>query len=188
MQEYRIGGKAAENQKKIYLNIKDDYIMLNPNNSIFVDKYTAIIQWLEMKGASYQKEMEALEKKNKGHELIKVNEDESVTIDTKRILEITRMRTAMCRECCEQIDALFGEGTIQKYFREIYEEIPDFVPDEECIFDFFDEISPIVGEVFHTRIQSVRTKYNKNRKGRHNHSKSELITEYKERKEVEADE
>lgn len=184
MQEYRIGGKVAEKQQKVFLNQKDDYIMLNPNNSVFVDKYTAIIQWLEEKSAFYQKEMAALEKKNKGHKLITVNEDESITLDTKRILEITGMRTAMCRECCAQIDELFGAGTVSKYFREIYEEIPDFIPDEECIYDFFDEIGPIVGAVFNARVQGLKTKYNRNRKGRHNKSKEDLIEELKERNET----
>lgn len=187
MQEYRIGGKVSENLIKVIVNSQDDYIMLNSNDAVFVDKYTGIIKWMQERGASYDKSVGKWEKKYTGRKLVEIK-DGVTEIDTEQILELSKLRIDMCRECCERIDGLFGEGTIRKYFREIYEEIPDFVPDEDCVYDFFEEISPIIGDVFNRRIDSVKAKHRKNRKPSHTKSKTELISEYREKKEAEVNE
>ena len=45
----------------------------------------------------------------------------------------------------EQImDSVFGEGTTKKFFGDVYEVIPNFVPSEESFMDFFDALNPII--------------------------------------------
>ena len=53
---------------------------------------------------------------------------------------------------------------LKKYFRALYEINPDFVPDEECIMDFLEEISPVLQTIYQERGRQINQKYGKNRK------------------------
>ena len=119
--------------------------------------------------------------------IVEENEDGGINIDTEQLLAFSKLRIGICQECCVKIDELFGMGTIRKYFRNSYEISDDFIPDEDCLIDFFEEMAPVFGAIFGKRTEQLKSKYSKDRKGRHNKTKEELLTEYKENKVVDSD-
>ena len=41
----------------------------------------------------------------------------------------------------------------------------DFVPNDECIYDFLDEMTPVLNEMFADSAKRISLKYNRDRKG-----------------------
>ena len=63
----------------------------------------------------------------------------------------------------------------------MYEANPGFVPDEECIYDFFEEITPVMNQLFEDRKKKIELRFNKNRKGGKGNkyrTKDQLIRDY----------
>ena len=60
-----------------------------------------------------------------------------------------------CVKAAEIIDGIFGEGTLRKSFRDDYDKMPNFVPDEERIIAFFETIAPIMEEIFGKKIERL---------------------------------
>lgn len=63
-------------------------------------------------------------------------------------LEASRVNVDFSVSTSKAIDDIFGEGTVRKYFREHYEKVPYFIPGIDCFMDFFDQISPVMEEIF----------------------------------------
>ncbi len=57
-------------------------------------------------------------------------------------------------EAVRVIDSIFGEDTVKKYFRSIYNEISDFLPDADCIIDFFEQITPPMEKLFNRKAET----------------------------------
>ena len=188
MKEFRIGQDREEELIKIYLNKHDDFILLNQNDAKTVEKYTLLIEWFDKKQTAYNQDIKEFTEKYKGRNIIEEKEDGDINIDTEQLLAFSALRVNACVECCKRIDELIGEGTIKKYFRDHYEVSEDFIPDEDCIIDFFEETAPVFGQIFGKRTDRLKSQYSKNRKGKHTKTKVELIAEYKEKKEADANE
>lgn len=69
-----------------------------------------------------------------------------------KTVEKIRVKVRFCEESAEKIECIFGQGTLKKYFRSLYEEIPDFMPGEECFIDFFEQIAPVLERLFERKI------------------------------------
>lgn len=69
-----------------------------------------------------------------------------------KMIEKIRAKLRFCEESVEKIDSIFGQGTLKKYFRSFYEEIPDFVPFTKCFIDFYDQMVPVLEELFERRV------------------------------------
>lgn len=177
MQEYRIGQKQ-EGLIKVILNKYNDYILINQNDSGIIEKYTMLVKWIDEKQDSFSKELQELEQKYKGRKVVETREGEDIRIDTEQILELSKFRINMCKEFCEKIDNLLGKDTIKKYFRECYEANEDFIPDESCIIDFFEEITPVMATVFDKRAGQLKNKYSRERNGKHPQNKNKAIKEH----------
>ncbi len=181
MENYSIGQKVSDRLVKVCLNnvSEDDYIILDANDAGIVDKFGAFIAWIKAKEAEIEKIDSEFKKKYGEKEPIIENQDGSFDVDTDQIMERTGIKLAIYREEAEKIDEIFGKDTLHMYFREIYEAIPDFVPDEECITDFLEEITPILETIYNQRLERINSKYNRGRKGKHSKTKQELIDQFK---------
>lgn len=188
MKEYKVGQKHEEGIIKVYLNPQDDYILLDQNDARTVERYTKLIEWFDRKQAVYRKDAEDFSRTFKDRKMVEEKEDGEIKVDTEQLLAFSKLHVGICRECCEKIDELLGADTVRKYFRASYEIAEDFIPDEDCILDFFEEMAPIFGEIFGKRTSQLKSRYSKNRKGSHTKSKEEMLEEYKEKKEADADE
>lgn len=188
MKEYKVGRKREEGIIKVYLNPYDDYILLDQNDAGTVGRYTKLIEWFDRKQAAYKKEAEDFSRTFKGRKIVEEKEDGDVKVDTEQLLAFSKLHVGICRECCEKIDELLGADTVRKYFRASYEISGDFIPDEDCILDFFEEMAPIFGEIFGKRTGQLKSRYGKNRKGSRAKPKEWLPEEDKGKKEADADE
>ena len=116
--------------------------------------------------------------------------DDSVKMDL--IIDVSTVRIEVISKMIEELDSCFGKGTISKVFkenRELYrEKFPDteeeYVPDEDALIDFVNQMIPTMNDLFETRNREIRRRYSPSRgKGKHNKTKEELIQEYKAKNE-----
>ena len=178
MQEYRLKRNYDE-VFKVFLNDGDDFIIINPADSSFIDKFAQFMAWIDEKSAELNKIAKDADEKYEGRPVIK-EDGENIIVDTEQLQLFTGLRTDLYKECAERIDQLFGEGTLRKYFKEFYDINPDFIPDEDCINDFLENIKPAVDAAYGTRAKRLEGKYNKSRTGRRKQrTKDELIEAYK---------
>ena len=69
---------------------------------------------------------------------------------------MSRVNVDFSKEATVIIDGIFGSDTVKKYFRNIYSEIPDFLPDTDCIIDFFEQITPVIEKLFDRKIEKQK--------------------------------
>ena len=72
-----------------------------------------------------------------------------------KIVDKVRVDAEFSEKAIKIIDNIFGEGTLKKYFRNIYEEVPEFLLDAECIADFFKKISPVMETLFNRKMDAA---------------------------------
>lgn len=73
--------------------------------------------------------------------------------DFVRTVSISGVRVEFCEKAIGIIDDIFGEGTVKKSFRDTYESIPDFLPDEDMFIRFFDKMIPIMEDIFKRKME-----------------------------------
>lgn len=179
--DFRTDNRQEENIAKVYLNSKDDFIYIDEKDTSIFDRFAAFLNWLDEKGneiTSKEKELEQLY----GKDIITRNDAGEVTdVNVEAFIAFSKFRTETYQEAADQLDKIFGQDTIRKYFRTSYEINPGFTPDDECIYDFLDEITPILNELYSDRAKRISLKYNSNRKGGKRtkfRSKEELIKDH----------
>lgn len=163
---YSIGKKLTENLVKVEVNDFGDYIMLDPGDSSFQKRFLDLIKWVDDKQKELNKIAEEKGKKYENRKLIAFDDDGEAMIDIEQLSDLVEIQNNFYRECRDQINNLFGQETLEKYFRVCYEINPAFLPDEDCIADFLDEITPVLNQVYNARFERIKGRYNKNRKGK----------------------
>lgn len=78
--------------------------------------------------------------------------------DIRIALDINNIRVKYLKEIIAALDELFGEGTI----RNIY---GDIVPDETALFEFVEQVIPVMNNLFGRRFEQMKQKYNTRRRG-----------------------
>ena len=174
--EFRTNNKSEDSLAKVFLNSEDDFIYINVKDATIFDRFAELLQWLEKKEADLREQ----EKNSKDYAVRDENGD-IVDVDVDEFIKCSSLRTETCKEVVERIDGIFGENTLRKYFRKFYEINPGFVPDDECIYDFLDEMTPILNELFSEREKRIELKYSNARKGAKRskyRNREELIKDY----------
>lgn len=164
MENYKIGVKVKENLKTIEVNDFGDTITVNTGDTGFFKRFADMTKWISEKVASLSKLAEEKERQYGGRPMTSTNEDGELSIDVEQLSDLADIQVSVLQECTEQIDKVFGEGTMRKYFRLAYENLPGFVPDEDCIADFMEEITPVMEELYHQRAERLKYRYDKKRK------------------------
>lgn len=166
MQEYIITRSLKDDALKVILNDEGDYIIINPSDAGFADRYGRFLKWLDEKDEELSEAASKAEEKYAGRPLLSQDEDGNEKIDTEQLIDLTQLQLNTYSECVERIDALFGKGTIRKYFREFYEANPEFVPDEEYINDFIGQVTPAIEKAYDARMKRINSKYSRARRGK----------------------
>lgn len=162
--ERRIGGYKNQDKVKVFLNEQDDYIFIDPNDSGLFDRFAGFVAWVENKGLDMERKGKEI--KEKYGDIITTDEDGDVTdFKSGALLQLLQIKTDAYREACDKIDVIFGTDTCHKYFRASYETNPHFVPDDTCILEFLEDITPVVDDIFKERQQRINLKYSKDRSG-----------------------
>lgn len=168
--------KVDDGIRKIGVNDKGDYIELSVNDTGLTDRFLDMISWFEKKDMEIDEEREKIEEKYGDAKLIGKDEEGNVVYNTDALIEVSRLRTEVYRECCKKIDGVFGEGSCKKIFG-------DIVPDEVLILDFFDQIAPILEKMAAERGEKINMRYDRNKKRQKKQqkqrSKEQLIEDYK---------
>lgn len=170
---------VSKQYEKVYVNEYDDYILIDPGDHSFLGKFADFIHWIEEKQKDIDRAGTEMRKKYAGREMFSENEEGDTKIDTEQLIELVNLQLKTYKECEDKVDTLFGQDALKKYFRTSYEINPKFIPDLDYVFDFIEEITPVLERVYGARAERINKKYNKNRRGKHTKTKKELIAEGK---------
>lgn len=164
---YQIGKKITENLAKVEVNDFGDYIMLNPSDNSLKQKYVDLLKWAETRQRELDDLAEQKDKQYEGREMFTHDEEGNLKeVDIEQLADLVEVELNFCKEAEEKINDLFGQDTLKKYLRACYEINPNYIPDTDAIADFFEEITPVMSSVFGTRFERIKSRYNKNRKGK----------------------
>lgn len=142
MEKYNLNLEGAEIEE-ITLNKHGDILKISAEDATIFDRcangYDKIVKMAdEMPG-----KLDAVEKEFEGKE----------GSDSSKMVALSRVRVGFCEKAIGVIDEIFGEGTTKKSFRDEYEAIPDFLPDEDMFIRFFDKMIPIMEDIFHRKME-----------------------------------
>lgn len=79
--------------------------------------------------------------------------DDAGSDEIDQVSQMSDERVSFCKRGVEIIDGIFGEGTARKSFRDYYESIPGFLPDEWKFIAFFDTMIPIMEDIFNRKME-----------------------------------
>ena len=129
---------------KVVLNDEGDHIAISTGDSTFFDRFTAGFLQIADEAAGLPGEYRKIEKKHRSAKELPMYKN----------VDIARADAEFSRKAVKIIDNLFGEGTLKKYFRKLYDEVPDFLPGAECFVDFFGKIMPVMETLFNRKIDA----------------------------------
>lgn len=144
----------------VRVNEQGDTAAIPTKDVSFIQRFVKFMNWLETAMSENQKR--------------EIPEQEGNPNFMQELETYLQARTETCAKACEMIDSLFGEGVSQNAFGVA-------TPDEVCIVEFVEQITPYINKAFEERGKKIDLKYNRNRKGgRTQRSKEELIADYRE--------
>lgn len=135
--------QSAVKLVKVELNDMRDYVEVPVGNNAFFDCFAQGCKQIEGLARGACNKLKKIERKYK--------KLEDFELDLKRIEETAKVNIQFSINATAIIDNIFGEGTVRKYFRKLYEEDPDFMPNVECFTDFLNQITPVMQKLSEDR-------------------------------------
>lgn len=127
-------------------------LIINSCDDRLYDKFISLMENLK----------EIQESSNKKIESLGLNSVDSInTEDMRKLLEVNR---EAIEGLIEETEKMFGSGLIRKMYADNYELNPDFLPGLEMLFEFYEQILPIVEEIFRNK----HSRYSPSKRGRAN--------------------
>lgn len=160
-----IGQKTQDDFFKLIVNTKGDFIYLDDKDPLLFDKYADFLKWLDDKDKEIQEKGKEILQRYGENAIISDDNGNIKEFDIDAILEISKFRISVYREAAKLLNDIFGGDIIRKYFFKSYEINPDFVPGDECLYEFLEEITEVMNEIFAERKERLEGRYNNNRKG-----------------------
>lgn len=147
MENVRIEEKNAH-ILKIELNSQGDYVSVSADDPTLLDRFTAGARRIYELAEEIPGKLDVISGRYEGKDSFPDIMDKTA--------EISGVNVGFSEAAATVIDGIFGEGTLRKYFRDIYEEIPDFLPDADCIMDFLEQVIPVMEGLFGHKIERQR--------------------------------
>ena len=148
--------KLNSGLKKIAIKDEDGDLVtvlrVNVADADTAECFAKIINNLQEISANCEKEAMAWKKEHEQEETA------SGEVDVERVLQINRIRVRYLKQIAEEIDKLFGEGTVRSVYG-------DIVPDEAALVEFVEGVIPVMNKLFGKRYEMTRKRYNSGRKG-----------------------
>lgn len=133
-EEIRIDNRVT--LTKVYVGGGDDFIVISGNDaSIYIKFVNARKKFLSLADDLESEELK-IKDKYKGSRSVEISDE-----DEEKLLQLYRSFSA---EAEKIMDGVFGNGTTKKFWRDVYNVIPDFVPKIEAWMDYFDALIPVV--------------------------------------------
>lgn len=142
MGKYNLNLDGAEIDE-ITLNKHGDKIEVSADDASLFDKFANGFDEIIKMADGMPGKMEAVEKEFEGKE----------DSDIPKSVAVSRVRVEFCEKAIGIIDNIFGEGTAKKSFKDGYEAIPDFLPDEDMFIAFFEKMTPIMEDIFNRKME-----------------------------------
>lgn len=142
MAKYNLDLDGAE-VDEITLNKHGDKIEISADDANLFDKFANGYDKIVKMADEMPGKLEAVEKEFDGKE----------DSDIEKAVAMSRVRVDFCEKAIGIIDEIFGEGTAKKSFRDGYETMPDFLPDEDMFIAFFEKITPIMEDIFNRKME-----------------------------------
>lgn len=139
MGKYNLELQGAE-LEEITLNGHGDKIFISADDAGLWRRFTDGCKTIETILA------EAKKKLKEAGEKYTENDGESPDLDKETY--VFEVRVDYCERIIAIIDGIFGTDTIKKSFRDDYEKIPGFIPDESKFTAFIETITPIMEDIF----------------------------------------
>lgn len=141
--------------RRIEVNDEGEYLEITLNDPTFFSRFADFLKWLE----SSQTELESWDKEYRGkYEIAEGQEQDADIIDVEAISEYANKHVDLCKETCIQLDQLFGTDSCRKVFG-------NMLPDEYCISDFLEKLTPIMQRMAKERDEKIQLRYDGKRKG-----------------------
>lgn len=140
MAKYELKLDGAE-VDEITLNQHGDKIGISGNDAALFDKFANGYDKIVKLADEMPGKLEAVEKETAGKD------------DIAKAVEMSRVRVEFCEKAIGIIDEIFGEGTAKKSFKDYYDSIPDFLPDEDLFIAFFEKFTPIMEDIFNRKLE-----------------------------------
>lgn len=142
MAKYNLNLDGAD-VDEITLNKHGDKIQISADNASLFDKFANGYDKVVKMADEMTGKLEAVEKEFEGKE----------DSDIPKAIAISRVRVDFCEKAIGIIDEIFGDGTAKKSFRDGYEAMPDFLPDEDMFIAFFEKMTPIMEDIFNRKME-----------------------------------
>lgn len=91
---------------------------------------------------------------------------EAMEEGTEKKLAQAHIHVSTIEKCIEEIDSIFGEGCIRNVYHDCYALNDSFLPDEEMLLNFLENVMPIMNQLFNERFENHRKKYSAKRRGK----------------------
>lgn len=167
---------SLSNIVEIKANKYGDMIKIDAADRSTVDRFANLIKRIDTLAEEFEQKEKALREKYAGTEVVKETED-GTEVDVDQIVERSNLYVSSIKNIIKEFEIVFGDGCIKKVFRESYELNDDFIPDEDALSEFLDQMMPIMTDIFNERFERNKNRYSTKRrgKGKHNKTKEELI-------------
>lgn len=126
---------------EIKLNEHGDILKISGDDATLFDKFANGYDKIVKMADEMPGKLEAVEKEC-------VDKD-----DISKAVAMSRARVDFCEKAIGIIDEIFGEGTAKKSFKDYYDSIPDFLPDEDLFIAFFEKFTPIMEDIFDRKLK-----------------------------------
>lgn len=151
--------KLSTGYKSIAIKDEDDdrvvtVLRINVADAQTADRFARIIDQLNNISVRCDMEMKEWKENHTDEQLTAGDTGNAIKV----ALDVNGIRVKYLKEIIAALDELFGEGTI----RNIY---GDIVPDETALFEFVEQVIPVMNTLFGRRFEQVKNRYNTRRKG-----------------------
>lgn len=140
MAKYELKLDGAE-VDEITLNKHGDKIEISGDDAALFDKFANGYDKIVKMADEMPDKLEAVEKETADKD------------DIEKAVAMSRVRVDFCEKAISIIDEIFGEETAKKSFKDYYDSIPDFLPDEDLFIAFFEKFTPIMEDIFDRKLK-----------------------------------
>ena len=126
---------------EIKLNEHGDILKVSGNDAALFDKFANGYDKIVKMSDEMPGKLEAAEKESADKN------------DVEKAVAMSIVRVEFCENAIAVIDGIFGEETVKKRYRDYYESIPDFLPDEDLFIEFFETMTPIMEDIFNRKLE-----------------------------------
>lgn len=149
--------KIDDGVEKIAIYNQEDELLtvlkVNTSDADTAERFGKIIDNLQEIAGNCEKEAEAWREEHAQDE-----GQENSGVDVEHVLQINRIRVKYLKQIADEIDRLFGAGTVQSIYG-------DIVPDEAALVKLIEDIIPVMNNLFGRRYEMTHKRYSSGRKG-----------------------